>query len=102
MQKSAGIFSNYVPYKVKVDNEKSKKIKTCICPNSNRYFGKDSIRNKSNNFQYEMLRLLLFSAVYFGFRIWGLGVKGAYMKSGDIMGFFSLDNPRSSRRYTNI
>lgn len=84
---------------MKVDEDDNKKIKARICPHGNRDIEKHDIRNDSTNAQFDMIRLLLFLSVVFSFRLGGLDVKGAYMKSGDIRRLLYVRPPKE---LTNI
>lgn len=97
--RNSNIISSHVLYKVKVDEDDNKKMKARICPHGNRDLEKNNIRNDSTNAQFDMIRLLLFLSLMFSFRLGGLDVKGAYMKSGDITRLLYVRPPKE---LTNI
>lgn len=94
VSRSSNIISSHVVYKLKIDDDDRKKMKARICPHGNRDAEKDDIRSDSTNAQFDMIRLLLFLAIIFSFRIGGLDVKGAYMKSGDITRLLFVRPPK--------
>ena len=94
---NANVITSHIVYKVKVDEDGSKSLKSKIVPHGNRDSEKDKIRKDSSTAQFDVIRILIAVARFIGMRLAMADIKGAYLHSGPIQREIYVRPPREWR-----
>lgn len=82
--RNENIISAHFVFKVKKEEDGSRRLKARLCPHGNRDQMKEDVRKDSATAQFHIIRLMLSLVVVLGFRIGVIDIKGAYLQSGEI------------------
>ena len=80
----ANVITSHVVYKLKTDEDGTRKMKARLVPHGNHDNEKDTVRKDSSNASLFVVRLLLSLATFLSFRIATADIKGAFLQSGPI------------------
>jgi len=95
--RNANVISSHVVYKLKTDEDGSRKLKARIVPHGNHDDEKDDVRKDSSNAPLHVIRLLLSLVTFFDFRIATADITGAFLQSGPIKRDIYVRPPREWR-----
>ena len=90
----ANVITSHVVYKVKTDEEGTRKMKARIVPHGNHDDEKDNVRKDSSNASLFVVRLLLSLATFLHYRVGTADIKGAFLQSGPITRDIFVRPPR--------
>lgn len=81
---NTNVISSHVVYRIKENEDGSRKLKARLVPHGNRDVERNSIRKDSSIAQFEVIRFLLFTVTPLGFWFSMADIQGAYLQSGPI------------------
>lgn len=82
--RSENIIGAHFVFKIKQEEDGTRRLKARLCPHGNRDKLKDEVRKDSATAQFDIIRLMISIIVILGFRMGIIDVKGAYLQSGNI------------------
>lgn len=78
----ASLISSHVTYKIKIEEDRRRRLKSKIFPHGNRDQMKDDIKKNSVTAEFYVIRLILAIVTFLSLRRSIIDIRGDYMKNG--------------------